>query len=133
MPAVLACRADELEEGRPRVVVIGKRRVAVTQWQGEVFAVRDVCPHMTSSYERGLVRGLVKVTSDGDLALNENDPQLRCPWHGWEFSLRTGQCLVDPKLRVRAYEAFVEDGDVYVLVEERGVRARAAAATEAAR
>ena len=36
---------------------------------------------------------------------------LRCPWHGWEFDIRTGRSYIDPeKLRVRAYEVVVEPG-----------------------
>jgi 3-phenylpropionate/trans-cinnamate dioxygenase ferredoxin subunit len=36
---------------------------------------------------------------------------LRCPWHQWEFDLRTGQSWFDPaKVRVRAYDARVESG-----------------------
>ena len=33
---------------------------------------------------------------------------LKCPWHQWEFDIKTGQALYDPKLRVRAYRVEVE-------------------------
>ncbi len=34
---------------------------------------------------------------------------LRCPWHGWEFDVRTGQSWFDPaKVRVRQYAVTVE-------------------------
>ncbi len=37
---------------------------------------------------------------------------LKCPWHGWEFDLRTGQSYCDPKSTwVRAYEVTVEPGE----------------------
>jgi 3-phenylpropionate/trans-cinnamate dioxygenase ferredoxin subunit len=36
---------------------------------------------------------------------------LRCPWHGWEFAIQTGQSWFDPgKLRVRSYEVTVAAG-----------------------
>ena len=36
---------------------------------------------------------------------------IKCPWHGWEFDIRTGQSWCDPgKTRVRAYDASAIDG-----------------------
>ena len=36
---------------------------------------------------------------------------LRCPWHGWEYDLRTGQSWFDPShVIVRRYEVSVEHG-----------------------
>src|SRR6266851_1769610 len=35
----------------------------------------------------------------------------RCPWHGWEYDLRTGQSWFDPgRVVVRRYEVSVEPG-----------------------
>ncbi len=37
---------------------------------------------------------------------------LTCPWHGWEFDIRTGRSWCDPeRLRVRRYEVSVESGE----------------------
>ncbi len=39
----------------------------------------------------------------------------RCPWHGWEFDIRTGQSYCDPKrFRARAYPVKVEPGSSVV-------------------
>ena len=36
---------------------------------------------------------------------------VRCPWHGWEYDLATGQSWFDPReSRVRAYDVTVEPG-----------------------
>jgi 3-phenylpropionate/trans-cinnamate dioxygenase ferredoxin subunit len=36
---------------------------------------------------------------------------LRCPWHGWEFDVRTGQSWFDPAhMRVRRYPVTVAQG-----------------------
>ena len=36
---------------------------------------------------------------------------LTCPWHAWEFDIRTGQSWCDPaRLRVRRYAVSVEQG-----------------------
>ena len=33
---------------------------------------------------------------------------LRCPWHGWEFDIRTGRTVFESRARVKTYEARVE-------------------------
>ena len=36
---------------------------------------------------------------------------LRCPWHKWEFDIRTGQSWCDPDdTKVRSYAVTVEPG-----------------------
>jgi 3-phenylpropionate/trans-cinnamate dioxygenase ferredoxin subunit len=36
---------------------------------------------------------------------------VRCPWHGWEFDVRTGQSWFDPvQVRVRRYDVTVTPG-----------------------
>jgi nitrite reductase/ring-hydroxylating ferredoxin subunit len=36
---------------------------------------------------------------------------LRCPWHGWQFDIKTGQAWCDPEtLKVRNYPVAIEKG-----------------------
>src|SRR5437660_1746670 len=40
---------------------------------------------------------------------------IRCPWHGWEFDIRTGQSYCDPRrFRAKAYPVNVEPGSAVV-------------------
>ena len=40
---------------------------------------------------------------------------LRCPWHGWEFEIRSGQSYCDPrKTRIRKFDIKVEPGETLV-------------------
>jgi nitrite reductase/ring-hydroxylating ferredoxin subunit len=40
---------------------------------------------------------------------------LRCPWHGWEFDIRTGQSWCDPtSVRARQFQVTVEPGEKLV-------------------
>jgi 3-phenylpropionate/trans-cinnamate dioxygenase ferredoxin subunit len=40
---------------------------------------------------------------------------LRCPWHGWEFDLRTGKSWCEPdRTKVRSYDLKVESGGALV-------------------
>ena len=41
---------------------------------------------------------------------------VRCPWHGLEFHVPTGQCLAYREIRLRSYEVIVQDGTVSVII-----------------
>ena len=41
-----------------------------------------------------------------------------CPWHAWEFDSATGACVFNAELKVPAYPARVEDGQIVVDLPE---------------
>jgi nitrite reductase/ring-hydroxylating ferredoxin subunit len=105
----------DLRAGSPVIVKVGGRELALVRMGETVYAVRNVCPHQTQSFAGGRAQSRVEGASTiGELDLLEDDPALACPWHGFEFRLRDGRCLVNPSLRVRTYPVEVRDGRVYV-------------------
>ncbi|WP_373427037.1 Rieske (2Fe-2S) protein [Pseudarthrobacter siccitolerans] len=46
---------------------------------------------------------------------------IRCPWHQWEFDIRTGESFYDPKnARVRKYDVEVFPGSPEALTDPEG-------------
>ena len=39
---------------------------------------------------------------------------LSCPWHGWQYDVRTGENEFDRAIRLETFDVVVEDGDVKV-------------------
>lgn len=113
MEVDIAC-LDDLEDHRPTVVRVGTRELLAVRMGTRVHVLRNVCPHMSESFEGArLCTRVVGARRFGDLDRVE-EPAITCPWHGWQFKLSTGECLVDPKLRVKSYETRVEAGRVLV-------------------
>jgi nitrite reductase/ring-hydroxylating ferredoxin subunit len=83
---------------------------------GEYVAVLNVCPHELAPVCRGAVGGTTLPSAPGTYVWGREGEILSCPWHGWEFDLRTGQSVADPRVRVRRYPVEIEDGIVYVLL-----------------
>ena len=55
---------------------------------------------------------MVTSTEPGRFDYSRPGEMLRCPWHAWEFDIRTGQSWCDPDdLRVRRYAVHVEPGE----------------------
>jgi len=108
---------DLREDGEPIVVRAEGRELVVVRWKGEIFAIRNVCPHQSASLAKGAVHDRV-VQGDrlGELNVDESEPLVRCPFHGWDFSLRSGYCVVDPKLRVKTYKTTIRNSRVFVEV-----------------
>ena len=47
---------------------------------------------------------------------DDDEPHIVCPWHGWEYKLKTGECAPDPKLRLKRHEVVQREGGVYVVI-----------------
>jgi 3-phenylpropionate/trans-cinnamate dioxygenase ferredoxin subunit len=106
---------DELRDGVPRIVEVHGREIAVMSWRGEVFAVRNICPHQAQSFAHGWVSERVSGgETPGSMSVDDSDPVLACPWHSWRFRLRDGSCIVDPSRRIRVFASTVESGRVLV-------------------
>ena len=116
---------ESFPERVPVAVEVGGRELAVVSWGGELYAVRNVCPHQSQSFVGGQVRHEFCPTGvAGEIELGDDEPVIVCPWHIWEFRLRDGTCSRDPSKRVKSYPVEVREGSVYVDVDP----ARAAAA-----
>ncbi len=107
----VVARVDELKPGERKLVDVAGRPVALFNLNGEYFAIGDKCPHEAGSLCKGKVVGFADSDEPGQYRLSRPGEVVKCPWHGWEFDIRTGQSWCDPgHIRVRAYEAHVEHG-----------------------
>ncbi len=102
---------QEIPEGGRKLVTVRGRPITIFNVKGEYFALFDRCPHEGGSLCRGKITGLVQSDGPGHYELTRKGEIIRCPWHGWEFDLRTGKSWCDPRrTRVRSYAASVEAG-----------------------
>lgn len=110
------CRYEALEKSGKLAFVIENRPVVVVRAQdGEVHALRDVCPHKGPCLSAGMLDRNCTGDTVGEYIFDRDTEVLRCPWHSWEFDIRTGCSLFDPeKVRVKTYPVTVENGDVFV-------------------
>jgi 3-phenylpropionate/trans-cinnamate dioxygenase ferredoxin subunit len=101
----------ELPPGSRRLIQAGERRIVVFNVAGEFFALNDRCPHGGGSLACGVLTGLVESEAPGRYSYSRKGEILRCPWHAWEFDIRTGRSVCDPRrMKVRQWPARVESG-----------------------
>ncbi|MEZ4867927.1 MAG: Rieske (2Fe-2S) protein [Caldilineaceae bacterium] len=103
---------EELAPGQRKIVTVNKQEIGIFNLGGSYYALRNYCPHRAGPLCRGRVRPLV-VSEGGTAVGHEREGEiLKCPWHQWEFDIKTGQALYDPKLRVKTYRVAQEGEDV---------------------
>jgi nitrite reductase (NADH) small subunit len=106
-------------------VTVKSREYVLTRFGGEVFALRNICPHQSVSFLNGRVRPRLRCANpESGVELDDSQPLLLCPWHSWAFSLRDGTCPTDPSMRVASYEVTIDNGRVLI-----GDKLRSAVAT----
>ena len=66
--------------------------------KGTFYALDNLCLHRGGPLGQGYMEG----------------EKLECPWHGWQFEVKTGISPVNPNAKVPTYEVKVEGTDVMV-------------------
>jgi nitrite reductase/ring-hydroxylating ferredoxin subunit len=111
----VVAKADEIARGTSKIVKVNGREVGVFNIGGEFFALANRCPHQGGALCRGKIGGLVLSDGPGDYRVVRPGEFVKCPWHGWEFDIRTGQSWCDPKsTKVRAFQVAVTPGEEIV-------------------
>lgn len=111
----VVARAAELEPGTRKLVTVEGRGIVVLNIKGELFALSNTCPHKGASLCNGLLTGLVRSTKPGEYQYERAGEILRCPWHQWEFDVRTGRSYCDPRrLRLMQFPIAIEPGATVV-------------------
>src|SRR2546421_12505599 len=109
MSSYVVATLKEILPGGRKIVEIAGRSIGVFNVGGEFFALRNRCPHQRGPLCSGRLSGSVVSPKPGEYEYVRDGEILRCPWHGWEFDLRTGQSWFDPAgTRVRTYPVTVE-------------------------
>jgi nitrite reductase/ring-hydroxylating ferredoxin subunit len=111
---VVAPVAD-IPPGSRKLFTVRGRPVVVFNIKGEFFGLFNRCPHQGGELVNGTLCGLIQSTQPGEYTYTREGEVLRCPWHGWEFDIRTGQSWCDPaKIQARSYPVEVAHGDTLV-------------------
>lgn len=112
MASHVVASVDEIPPGERKIVDVAGRSIGVFNIGGEFFAIRNRCPHQGGPLCLGPLVGSLESTAPGEYVFSRPGELVRCPWHAWEFDLRTGESWFDPlKMRVRSYDVSLSQSD----------------------
>lgn len=108
---VAVARVADFPPGERRIVRIGRRSIGVFRVGDRFYALNNHCPHQGGPLCLGRTAAWMTPGMPGEFRLSEEDGLIKCPWHGWEYELSSGQSFMRPgDAPVRGYGVRVEPG-----------------------
>ena len=120
MPEVFVAKAAQFPDGERRIVRHGDSEIGVFHWQGQFYAYENLCVHQGGPACEGLMMHKVEDVIAPDRTwhgqkFSGDEIHFVCPWHGYEYDIKTGECAADRKLRLKSFEVVRRGEDVYVV------------------
>ena len=91
---------EELPAGSAKEVEFEGRVYAIYNVEGTLSAIDGICPHQGGPLAEGELEGSL----------------VTCPWHGWQFDLKSGRMPSGSRVKQEVFEVKVEGESVLVAV-----------------
>lgn len=121
MRTVRVGRVEEFEDRGRKVISVDDTEVGVFRLGDEFFAWENVCAHQGGPVCQGRVINLViePVADDNTVhgrAYDDERVNIVCPWHGYEYDIRTGRHPGNPDIALTPVEVQVQNDEVFLLL-----------------
>lgn len=101
---IAVAKVGELAPGQWRTMNAGGTTIVVINFNGDYFAIEDMCTHDGGTLTGGEVQG----------------DEIVCPRHGAVFCIRTGKALAAPAFEpIATFPVRIEGGEIQVRDDRR--------------
>ncbi|MBX2895472.1 MAG: Rieske (2Fe-2S) protein [Cyclobacteriaceae bacterium] len=90
---------DRIAEKQPRLLVVHEKRICLVRQGNELAAVSNNCTHNGESLSKGKLNFANEIV---------------CPWHGYQFDLRTGREYQQRSADLETFPIKIEADGVYI-------------------
>lgn len=91
---------DDVPPGKMARIDLAEGSVLIVNNDNKLSAYRNECAHQGLPLDGGL--------------LDAESGMLKCPWHGFCYDTKTGECLTAPQAQLEQFPLRIEDGYVWV-------------------
>ena len=91
-------KVSEIPAGSGKVVEVEGKPIALFNCEGTFYAMDNACKHRGGPLGEGLLSGST----------------VTCPWHGWEYDVKTGACTMDASIKTQTFPVKVDGDDVLI-------------------
>jgi len=99
---ITIAKTSDLEPGYGKVANVMGKAIALFNVEGTFYALENTCLHRGGPIGKG--------TLEGDV--------VTCPWHQWQYNVKTGVMEFDSEKRLKTYAVKVEGEDVKIRMED---------------
>ncbi|TLY43859.1 MAG: Rieske 2Fe-2S domain-containing protein [Nitrospirae bacterium] len=92
--------AGDVAPGSGVVAEVKGQSVAVFNVDGTYYVIDNTCVHRGGPLGEGELEG----------------DTVTCPWHGWQYDVKSGKSINNPSACVKSYQVMVEGSDVKILL-----------------
>ena len=99
MPELIKIAAtDEVAPGNGMVAEVKDKSIALFNVDGTFYAIDNTCIHRGGPLGEGELEGEI----------------VTCPWHAWEYNVKTGVSVNNPSACVATYPVVIDGSEVKV-------------------
>ena len=91
---------EDFPSGACKRVEVDGRTIALFRIGDQAFAVDATCRHREGPLDEDILEGFT----------------VYCPWHGWQYDLRTGACMTARDRDLRIYPIEIREDGVYLSI-----------------
>jgi len=97
---VKVAQVSDLQPGTGKVVMVKDKAIALFNVDGTFYAIDNTCLHRGGPLGEGEMEGNV----------------VTCPWHGWQYDVKTGVSETNPSVKAQTYQVKVDGSTVMISV-----------------
>jgi nitrite reductase (NADH) small subunit len=98
MAFLRTAKKDEVPPGMIREFQIDGKTFALSNVEGKLYAINNLCLHRGGPLGQGELKGSV----------------VTCPWHGWQYDVTTGKLVTNTAVACETYAVEVRGDDIFV-------------------
>lgn len=119
MAEVFVDNVESFNDKECRLVSHDGNEVGVFRIGSEYFAWHNTCAHQGGPVCQGrifprVLQVLAEDQTTRGMVYSEEELHIVCPWHGYEYNIKTGRNAGNPRLRLKPVRVVVRDEAVYV-------------------
>jgi nitrite reductase/ring-hydroxylating ferredoxin subunit len=121
MAEVFAGTLAEFQEHGRLIVKQPDYEIGVFLRDGSFYAYRNECFHQGGPACEGMMIAKVEDVIEPDRTVvmqrfSDTEMHFVCPWHGYEYDLRTGEFVADRRKKLQKFNVVQKGDSVYVVV-----------------